>query len=234
MKKKVLYCQVKEFDVCPICGSIGTINGSDECCPKCLNRIEEINNYLSSHNYSLTLTPDDVINMKKRLDIESVFSDLGKVKFYPILMDLKLGKDMQPTEQKRKIHICSKGEKLVEEFLKETRLPYSTQYNTLKCINPITGKQLPYDFELTDFGIIIEVQGKQHYQYTPFFHDGSRSQQYNYQVFKDKIKRDFAISQGYKFLVLSPTDFESDAYKRKIVSAILDRIKNIQKCIKLL
>ena len=38
----------------------------------------------------------------------------------------------------------SSGEVIIEKYLKE-RFDIKTQYETLKCINPITGRQLPYD-----------------------------------------------------------------------------------------
>ena len=85
-------------------------------------------------------------------------------------------------------------------------ISFNTQYDTLKCINPDTGVVMPYDFELTKQKIIIEVQGKQHYSLSYDFNNNETDLEYTMK--KDKYKKDFAISNGYRYVELPYTCFE--------------------------
>lgn len=96
-----------------------------------------------------------------------------------------------------------KGERLVKRYLDSVRISYRTQGDTLKCINPKTGRPLPYDFELPDEKIIIEVNGKEHYRFMKYFHGTEEG--FAYQKYKDEVKRNFAIANGYTFIELKWT-----------------------------
>ena len=64
--------------------------------------------------------------------------------------------------------------------------------------NPITGRNLEADAWNEDLGLIVEIQGRQHYKFTPFFHktqDAFRTQQY-----RDHIKRECCARNGFKLL----------------------------------
>ena len=61
------------------------------------------------------------------------------------------------------------------------------------CINPKTGKSLPTDIVNHSQKIAIEIQS--------WFHD------FEDQKIKDKIKRDYWISQGYKFYAIDHRDY---------------------------
>jgi hypothetical protein len=63
-----------------------------------------------------------------------------------------------------------------------------------ECKNPSTGKYLPYDIAITQYNLFIEVQGGQHYEFTPKFHPCYED--FKYQQFKDKIKREYAKRNG--------------------------------------
>lgn len=128
------------------------------------------------------------------------------------------------TLAKHKGHDCSalisSGEILVLEYLKELDVQYLTQSETLKCVNPETGHVMPYDFELPQSKIIIEVQGEQHRSFIERFHadlDG-----FEYQKWKDVYKKQFATQAGYTFLEIWYPDIESGRYK-EIISAAIDR-----------
>lgn len=116
------------------------------------------------------------------------------------------------------LSLKSSGEVAVEEFLKSIGVDYRLQYDTLKCVNPKTKKIMPYDFELHNHKVIIEVQGEQHFNYEPYFHGSVEN--YEYQVWRDKYKRDYAEQQGYAVVYINYTDFRDDQYKR----IILDRL----------
>lgn len=121
-----------------------------------------------------------------------------------------------------KAHKClthkSSGEYKIEKYLTVNNINFKTQYNTLECVNPITNRVMPYDIEISNKKIIIEIQGRQHYEYIPYFHgtiDG-----FKYQQLKDTIKKDYAESKGYKVVYISYNKLESGDYKQIISEAI--------------
>lgn len=131
------------------------------------------------------------------------------------------------TLTKHKGHNCtalvSTGEIVVQGYLTELGVQYLTQRSTLKCINPETGYVMPYDFELPQNKIIIEVQGEQHRSFIERFHadmDG-----FEYQKWKDAYKKQFAMQAGYTFLEIWYSDIESGKYKKIISAAIAKSIK---------
>lgn len=112
----------------------------------------------------------------------------------------------------------SSGEFLVLEFLKDNNIKFKTQRDTLKCINPETKRQLPYDFEISNKKIIIEVQGEQHRKFIPRFH--ITEDNFEYQKEKDKYKKEYAINNGYKFIELWYEDIKSEKYKNILKDAL--------------
>ena len=123
--------------------------------------------------------------------------------------------------KKHKGHDCSalisSGESIIKEYLDKLGIKYLTQRNTLKCINPDTGFVMPYDFELPEYKIIIEVQGEQHRQFTEWFHVDEAG--FEYQKHKDIYKKHFAESKGYQVIEIWYSDFDKGNYKM-----ILDRL----------
>jgi len=122
----------------------------------------------------------------------------------------------------KKGHDCealiSSGEAIVEDYLKKHNISYKTQRNTLKCINPDTKHIMPYDFELTDKKVIIEVQGEQHRQFISRFHIDNEG--FEYQQKKDKHKKEYAISKGYTYIEIWYDEFDNGKYVEKIENAI--------------
>lgn len=53
--------------------------------------------------------------------------------------------------------------------------------------NPETGRNLELDFFMPDLNVGIEVQGKQHYEFTPIFH--STEADFQAQLRRDQWKR---------------------------------------------
>lgn len=116
------------------------------------------------------------------------------------------------------VALISTGESVVQSYLKELGVQYVTQRATLTCFNPETGHVMPYDFELPQHKIIIEVQGEQHRSFIERFHadmDG-----FEYQKWKDAHKKKFALQSGYAFIEIWYPDIESGRYKKIISSAI--------------
>ena len=125
-----------------------------------------------------------------------------------------------------KVHNCEKkqissGEAIIKDYLTINKIHFRDEYSTLKCINPKTNYQLPYDFELIDYKIIIEVQGEQHFEFSEYFH--GTVENFEYQQYKDKIKKDYAISKGYEYLEILYDDIKSGVYRRIIEEAIKEK-----------
>lgn len=112
----------------------------------------------------------------------------------------------------------SSGEVLVETFLKEQNINLCTQFNTLKCFNPITKRQLPYDIEIIGKKILIEIQGEQHLRFSEYFH--GTIENFEYQKRKDDYKKRWAESKGYKVVYIYYNEFVNEDYKRKILDEL--------------
>ena len=90
---------------------------------------------------------------------------------------------------------------------------------TFTAKNPLTGYPMPYDNEIVELGLIIEVQGMQHYR------DYVRPNEMNAEggntrAFRDKEKREQAISHGYSYLEIPFYAEYKDQWKDMIDSAI--------------
>lgn len=114
--------------------------------------------------------------------------------------------------------IISSGEAIIKKYLSSLDLKYLTQRKTLKCVNPDTGYVMPYDFEIPDKKIIIEVQGEQHRTFIERFHIDMEG--FKYQQQKDAYKKEFAEEQGYQVIEIWYSDFENENYKKIISKAL--------------
>ena len=128
-------------------------------------------------------------------------------------MNLKCGKGHNCDAKK------SSGEVIIEEYLKVMGVQFRTQFSTLECRNPRTGKVMPYDFEIRDKKILIEVQGEQHSSYTPYFHGSIEN--FEYQVWKDEYKKQYAQKFGYKIIEIWYSELANDQYKTIINAALI-------------
>lgn len=122
-------------------------------------------------------------------------------------------------------------QKIVDYYIENTySYEYLKEYDcTLQCINPDTGYILPYDRELIigDKHLFIEVQGLQHYKMclltkkNALEHCISTEQEFELQKYRDKIKKDYVIKNGYEFLEIPYTCEENESYKTLIDNKIL-------------
>lgn len=130
------------------------------------------------------------------------------------------GRDIVTTGyiQHRCLSNISSGELTIQRWLTEQGIKFKTQRDTLKCINPKTHYSLPYDFEIVNKKIIIEVQGEQHYKFIPTFHIDQVG--FQYQQYKDKIKKQFALSKGYTYLEIDYKQLKALEFKDIIRNAM--------------
>lgn len=93
---------------------------------------------------------------------------------------------------------------------------------TIIPINPNNGYKLPYDNEIVDLKLIIQVNGLQHYSvnsYKTLFdnHRDTPEEQFKHRQHLDKFKKDYAISHGYHYLVIPYwTDDKQQTWKKLI------------------
>ncbi len=102
---------------------------------------------------------------------------------------------------------------------------------TLISINPKTNYKLPYDNEIEELKLIIEVMGIQHYKPTSWIKNASnKSNQtieelFAYQKWKDLYKKDFALKNGYNYIAIPYWTEKDESYKILIDNKIKE-IKN--------
>lgn len=78
------------------------------------------------------------------------------------------------------------------------------------CVNHM-GQRLFFDFYLPELGVIIEVQGEQHYRFIKHFH----GTYYNYvrQRRRDALKAEWAVSNGIRLVEICSTNIPTDIDK---------------------
>lgn len=94
----------------------------------------------------------------------------------------------------------SKGEILIDNFLKMNNIQYITQktFNECKFVN-----KLKFDFYLPEFNICIEFDGEQHYR--PIRHFGGKKA-FELQKIKDNIKNDYCKSNNIRLIRIKYND----------------------------
>jgi len=94
----------------------------------------------------------------------------------------------------------SKGELLISQTLDKNNIKYIKQKTFIDCINPKTKYRLKYDFYVLQQNTLIEFNGIQHYKCVKYWHKNKQS--LKNQQYRDFIKKQYALSHGYKFLVI--------------------------------
>lgn len=102
----------------------------------------------------------------------------------------------------------SNGEKEIKEYLEEKNILFiqEKRYKSCKYI-----KELPFDFFLLNYNILIEYDGKQHFESVEFF---GGEEAFKKRVIKDNIKTNFCINENiflyrisYKEIIREKLDF---------------------------
>lgn len=103
---------------------------------------------------------------------------------------------------------------------------------TLKPINPKTKYIMPFDNEILELKLIIEVHGIQHYQ--PCYFTEKQAEKYKISVeeafaeqqWRDEYKKQYAINHGYEYLEIPYTEETNHNYKRIIDEKIKQILNN--------
>lgn len=108
----------------------------------------------------------------------------------------------------------SKAECYVCNYLDEHDVEYVPQQSFDDCLSD-KGFVLSYDFYLPDFNLLIECQGKQHYESIEFFGGDERLE---YQQRHDVLKAEYARLHGYSLLA-----FDCRGITQACVNELLDK-----------
>lgn len=96
--------------------------------------------------------------------------------------------------------------------------------------NPYTNYKLPYDNEIVDLNLIIEVNGQQHYKENAynFFKNKANTpnESLKYRKYLDQIKKDYALNNGYQYLEIP---YWTDNKKQTWKSLIDKKIESMEK-----
>lgn len=90
---------------------------------------------------------------------------------------------------------------------------------------------MPYDNEILELKLIIEVNGEQHYKPTQFIKLNAKrngvsiEEQFKERQYKDNYKKQYALSHGYSFLEIPYTSIDNDEYKKMIDDKINEIIE---------
>lgn len=222
---KIQKTYAKDVHLCQICGKI--ISDDKEICSECQTKMNIVNENLEKYNYRRRLTPHSVLYLKEKYNVDDVWEAISSRNFYVDLMgyhESKQNIDNKPKhvsvpQKKSKQRFASANERKFAEFLDEFGVEYKTQHDTVKCVNPLTNCVLPFDFEIDNLPLLVEINGKQHYEKVDHYHGGQAG--FNYQLFKDSVKEQFAKDNGYILLKLTDKDFVGTSYKTKAAYAVL-------------
>lgn len=104
----------------------------------------------------------------------------------------------------------SRGEKLVEAVLNSLDINFEAQkkFKGLKNIN-----NLSYDFYLTEYNVLIEYQGQQHYKPVDLF---GGEEYFLKQQKNDRIKKEFSKNNNFYLLEIPYTKYTFDSVKEEI------------------
>ena len=88
----------------------------------------------------------------------------------------------------------SKGENIIDNYLKSVNINYIRQYKFDNCKNK---RKLPFDFYIPDYNVCIEYDGIQHYESVKRF--GGVDNLLKIQQ-KDKIKNEYCLNNNIRLI----------------------------------
>lgn len=130
-----------------------------------------------------------------------------------------------------------KQEAMTSKLQEKVNIYLQTKYNTILheygcsiiATNIKTGRKLPFDNEIKDIKLIIEVMGIQHYEITGYVklsakrsHVTPEDELYEMQ-WRDDFKKKYALKQGYEYLAIPYWYEKNDEY----INIIDNKIKEI-------
>lgn len=105
----------------------------------------------------------------------------------------------------------------VGEFLSLLKINYVKEYSVVQ--SPESNSKLRFDYYCIDHNLMIEFDGKQHYERVEYFHPTELD--FKKQQYYDEVKNEWCVSNGFKLLRISyETSYE--LMKRALVDALID------------
>lgn len=118
-------------------------------------------------------------------------------------------------------------------YLNELGFTILHEYNcTIIPKNPKTKYRMPFDNEIKELKLIIEVHGAQHYTISGFHklqakkNNITKEEALHYQKLKDRYKKIYAISQGYKYLEIPYWADDDIMTWKKLINDNINKIFN--------
>lgn len=96
----------------------------------------------------------------------------------------------------------------IKNFLKQHNISYETEKIFDNLRSPKTNRVLRYDFYIPSYNMLLEVHGKQHYEFVPSWHKTIEKFKYNQSL--DTIKKEYAIKNMYNFVELAYSQFDEN------------------------
>lgn len=101
------------------------------------------------------------------------------------------------------VNLSSKGEQKISHILELNDINFIPQYRFTDCINPLSGRTLPFDFYLPDYNCCIEYDGIQHFQ-TLGWNTEERLQSI---IYRDNLKSNYCNQHDISLIRIPYTDF---------------------------
>lgn len=218
-----IYSCNKYWFKCNICshdfdGILGNINGHDQWCPYCVNqKLCNDNNCIMCFNNSFaSYEKSKYWSEKNEIHPRNVFLNAHK----KYLFKCERGHEFEsPPHDISTGRWCPKCKNKTEKKLYEI---LSNSYNIIHhpkydwCRNLETGHHFPFDFELEDYKIIIELDGEQHFKQIANWQSPEEN------VKRDIYKMDKANENGYTVIRIFQVDVYRDrnSWLEKLTKAI--------------
>lgn len=100
----------------------------------------------------------------------------------------------------------SKGKRRIAAILDKMNISYVSQYfyKDLFDIN-----YLRYDFYISDYNLLIEFNGEQHYKPVAFSLDDDAIKEFELRKLHDNMKKEYADKNNIKLLIIPYWDYEN-------------------------
>lgn len=171
-------------------------------CPNC-NRREQSEKYTKSHSQYVL----EVAKLNQNIEVIGEYMGCET----PILHRCKIDGhewNARPSNilQGQGCPKCnaSKGEKIIENWLIENNILYESQKIFSDCRSKLP---LPFDFYLFDYNILIEYNGKQHYEPIEYF---GGKEAFEGIVMRDKIKENYCEKNNIRLIKIA---YNTDIYE---------------------
>lgn len=174
--------------------------------------IKNIHHYIDINNIDCLLLSNKYENYSHLLRFECRCGNHFKTDLSHFIYDNKFRCDR-----------CSKKQSIIslktEEWLITKEIIYEKEvsFSDLKSVN---NKPLRYDFYIKDLNILIEVDGKQHYEKAW----GVSDEQFKESINRDKLKDDYAEQNKIKLIRIPYYMYDNDDYIKKLEKDILNTV----------